>query len=88
MLFLGVFASAVCFVTWNLAVKRLGATKTSVYIYLVPVITVVTAVMVLGEKMTLVSVVGILLTILGLLISEKRKLFWKKEGQITEDKQN
>lgn len=88
LFFLGLFASAVCFVTWNLAVKRLGATKTSVYIYLVPVITVVTSVIVLGEKMTLMSVTGILLTLLGLLISEKRKFFWKKEDQITEYKQN
>src|SRR5699024_2604346 len=40
ILFLGLGASALCFVTWNAAVKLLGAVKTSVYIYLVPVITV------------------------------------------------
>lgn len=44
ILYLGLDASALCFVTWNFAVKILGAVKTSVYIYMVPVITVVTSV--------------------------------------------
>lgn len=36
-------------VTWNLAVKALGAVKASVYIYMVPVIMVVTSVLILKE---------------------------------------
>ncbi len=36
-LYLGIGASALCFVTWNIAVKALGAVETSVYIYMVPV---------------------------------------------------
>lgn len=58
--------------TWNSAVKLLGAVKTSVYIYLVPVITVITAVIVLREEITGVSVLGIVLTLAGLLISERK----------------
>lgn len=80
MLFLGVLASAVCFVTWNLAVKRLGATKTSVYIYMVPVITVVTSVIVLNEKITWMAVLGTMMTLFGLLISEKEISFGKKQN--------
>ncbi|WP_414150751.1 DMT family transporter [Acetobacterium carbinolicum] len=72
MLFLGLLASALCFVTWSLAVKRLGATKTAVYIYLVPVITVATSVIVLQERLTGMAVLGITLTLLGLFISEKQ----------------
>lgn len=74
ILFLGVAASALCFVTWNSAVKILGAVKTSVYIYMVPVITVVTSVLVLRERMTAASVIGIVLTLAGLFISERKKL--------------
>ena len=55
MLFLGLGASALCFVTWNFAVRKLGAVKTSIYIYLVPVITVGTSVLVLKETITSVS---------------------------------
>ena len=52
LLFLGLGASALCFVTWNFAVKVLGPVKTSIYIYMIPVITVVTSVIVLHEKIT------------------------------------
>ena len=70
ILFLGLGASALCFVTWNFAVKLLGAVKTSVYIYIVPVITVVTSVIVLKETITGIGVFGILLTLTGLFLSE------------------
>ncbi len=70
ILFLGLGASALCFVTWNTAVKILGAIKTSVYIYMVPVITVITSVIVLRETITGVAIFGIVLTLSGLIISE------------------
>lgn len=69
LLFLGLGASALCFVTWNFAVKLLGSIKTSVYIYMVPVITVITSACILHEKITIVAVVGIALTLLGLFLS-------------------
>ncbi len=70
ILYLGLGASALCFVTWNLAVKVLGAVKTSVYIYMVPVITVVTSVFILKEPVTWVSVTGTVLAVVGLFFSE------------------
>lgn len=70
LLFLGLGASAMCFVTWNFAVKILGALKTSVYIYLVPVITVLCSVVVLHEAISPRAALGILLTLIGLLLSE------------------
>ena len=70
ILYLGLGASALCFVTWNLAVRVLGAVKTSVYIYMIPVITVVTSVLVLKEPVTWASVVGTLLAVAGLFLSE------------------
>ena len=69
LLFLGVGASAMCFVTWNMAVKLLGAIKTSAYIYLAPVVTVITSVLVLDEQITTVIACGMLLTLTGLLLS-------------------
>lgn len=70
IIFLGFGASAICFVTWNYALKILGAVKTSVYIYMVPVITVITSVLILHETITGTAVLGILLTLAGLFISE------------------
>ncbi|PNV63607.1 EamA family transporter [Clostridium sp. chh4-2] len=72
ILFLGFGASALCFVTWNFALKRLGSVKTSAYIYAVPVITVVTSVLILNEKVTAEAVCGIGLTLAGLVMSEGR----------------
>ena len=71
ILFLGLGASAMCFVTWNYAVKVLGAVKTSAYIYAVPVLTVASAVIVLNELVTVKMLAGGVLIILGLLLSQK-----------------
>ena len=73
LLFLGLGASALCFVTWNSAVKILGSVKTTIYIYMVPVITAVTAAIILHEELNPVMVCGIALTLAGLFLSENRK---------------
>lgn len=81
ILFLGLCASALCFFTWNIAVKSLGVVKSSAYIYAIPTVTVITAILILDEKLTLWSFIGILMTLLGLFISEsylKFKLILKK----------
>ncbi len=71
ILFLGLGASALCFVTWNYAVKVLGAVKTSAYIYAVPVLTVASAVAVLNEPLTIKMLAGGALILLGLFISQR-----------------
>lgn len=73
ILFLGLGASALCFVTWNFAVKLLGAVKTSVYIYMTPVVTAVTSVLILHETITPLAGVGIVLILTGLILSEWRR---------------
>ena len=73
MLFLGIGASALCFVTWNLAVKLLGAVRTAVYLYLSPVVTIIASAFVLGEKITVVSAIGAALVFAGLILSDKGK---------------
>ena len=83
LIYLGIGASALCFVTWNYAVKILGAVKTSVYIYMVPVITVVTSFIVLNEKVTVLSIIGTILTLIGLFLSQSQWNF-KKRGKVNE----
>ena len=73
LLFLGFGASALCFLTWNYAVKVLGVIKTSVYIYAVPVITTITSAIILHEPITKVTVAGICLILIGLSLSETGK---------------
>ena len=71
IVFLGLGASALCFVTWNLAVGILGSVKTSVTIYIVPVITAVASALVLHEPLTPKVILGLALTLGGLVLSQK-----------------
>ena len=73
LLFLGAVASAACFVTWGVAVKHLGATTTTAYIYLVPAITATASILILGEPLNALIVTGIALTIVGLALSQSKK---------------
>ena len=73
LVFLGLIASALCFVLYNVAVNRIGALKTSAYIYGIPVITIIMAVLFLDERMTVITGIGSALTLLGLVISEKKR---------------
>lgn len=73
MLFLGLGASALCFVTWNYAVGILGPVKTSVYIYFNPIVTVVTSAIILRERITAVAVLGAVLILAGLYLSERKE---------------
>ena len=74
ILFLGLGASALCFVTWNTAIRHLGAVQASLYIFLTPVITVLFSVLILGEPFTWLTACGTLLTLGGLVLSELRSL--------------
>lgn len=69
VIYLGVSASALCFVLWNYAVDQLGVITSGVYIYLTPVVTVALSIPVLHETVTWYSGIGMLLTIAGLVIS-------------------
>ena len=73
LLFLGVVASALCYVTWNIAVHLLGPVKTSSYIYVIPVVTIAISALVLHESITLVAGMGIALILIGMALSERGK---------------
>ena len=65
LLFLGLVASLACFFAWNVAVKHLGTIRTNNLLYFNPLITLLTAHAVLGEPLTWMSLLGMVLTIVG-----------------------
>lgn len=71
LIYLGVVASAVCYLCWNYAIEVLGAVKTGVYIYIIPAITLLTSAAILKEPVTWLAVLGCVLCIMGLVVSEK-----------------
>ncbi len=72
LLFLGLVASAFCFALWNYGLRSIGPVKSSFYLYLSPIITIVVATTFLGEPVTVLDGVGTALTLAGLVVSQWR----------------
>lgn len=70
LLFLGLGASAFAFAAWNKVCAFIGTVKATVGIYLIPVVTIIFAFFALGEKISLMGLIGAMLTITGLIVSE------------------
>jgi len=73
LLFLGVVASALCFVFWNQACKILGTVYTTIGIYLIPVVTIIFAFIFLGERLSLMGLIGSVLAVSGMIVAGYKK---------------
>ncbi|GFH98574.1 putative amino-acid metabolite efflux pump [Bacteroidaceae bacterium] len=69
LLFLSIGASFVCYLMWNTSVKYLGAEKTSCYIYIVPLVTILASALILGEPVTITTLLGTILIIGGVFMT-------------------
>lgn len=75
LLFLGLIASSLCYVMWNSAMHELGVIKTNTYLYFMPLVTIITAVIFISEQVTAFILVGAILILLGLWIASQKKDF-------------
>ena len=73
LLFLGVVASLLCYVLWNAAMTRLGAVRTTNYIYLNPLVTMLTAALVINERITPAALCGAALILSGMWLAERER---------------
>lgn len=73
LLFLGVIASLVCFVVWNMVLKRLGTIRASNYIYLNPLATMLGSAFLLSEPITFMMVIGAGLILGGVYLAGRKK---------------
>ena len=73
IVFLGLFASAASFVLWSAACKTIGVVKTTVALYLTPIVGVVFAAVFLGEMVTLLEIVGGFVILVGVALATKVK---------------
>lgn len=69
LLFLGLIASLACFVAWNRVTARLGNISAVNYVYLNPIFTLISAMILLGERLTPVSAGGSVLILLGVILA-------------------
>ena len=72
LIFLGVIASMVCFTTWNLSIKKLGTVITTNYMYINPVVSILSAVIILNESVSLMSIFGCLLILVSVYLIQKK----------------
>jgi drug/metabolite transporter (DMT)-like permease len=68
LVFLGVFGGALGFFLWTFALTRLTPTQVTVYINLNPLAAMVLAAALLGERLTIIFVVGFGAVVLGVLL--------------------
>ncbi len=71
LLFLGLVASMLCYLLWNAAMHRLGTVRTTNYIYLNPLVTILTAALCIGERITPVALAGAALILYGMWRAER-----------------
>ena len=70
-IYLGIFPSAVAYVTWSYALSRAPATIVASFLYLQPVFAVIIAWIWLNEIPALISMIGGVVTILGVFLVNK-----------------
>ena len=73
LLFLGLVASLACFVAWNLVMSKLGNITSTNYVYLNPVFTLISAMILLGERLTPAGAIGSALILLGVIVAGQRR---------------
>ncbi len=71
LLFLGLIASMLCYIMWNLSVKRIGTLHTTNYLYITPLITLLTSAIIIDEPITWIAIIGCILILGGVYIAEK-----------------
>ena len=70
ILCLGVFCSAIAYALWAFAFSKLGASRANVYSNLIPVFTAIFSYLLAIEALTVNKIVGILVVVVGLILSQ------------------
>lgn len=85
--YLSVASAIVSYVCWNNAVAVIGANKAGLFVHLIPVFTVILAILTLGEQLKGFHVAGILLIAIGIYLTVTRPgtirtklVSWRKAG--------
>lgn len=71
LMFAVVLSVVVAYIIWNTGVKRVGSARTAVYSNLVPVIALVTAAIVLGERIHPLQIAGAAVVVMGIVLTRR-----------------
>lgn len=73
-LYLGLGASLIAFLSWNVAIHRIGPTKTALFGNLIPVLSSIEAVLILGETFNGHTILSIMVILLGIVVANWQSL--------------
>lgn len=68
LLYLGIFNSVIAYLMWNSALKEIGPIKTSIVYYLMPVLTMIEAVVIMDVTVSRAEIVGGIIVMTGIFI--------------------
>ncbi len=71
LVFLSIFASSIAFILYTYVVRDLGLAKANIFTNFIPVFTAIGAFFILNEGFTVMKVIGIVITISGVYLSQR-----------------
>ena len=80
IIYVALFASVLAYIFWNKAIQIIGANKTGIFIHLIPVFSIILAIIFLDEKLRGYHVKGSVLIFLGIFLTTTNKLTFQKVG--------
>ena len=80
IIYVALFASVLAYIFWNKAIQIIGANKTGIFIHLMPVFSIILAIIFLNEKLRGYHVKGSVLIFLGIFLTTTNKLTFQKVG--------
>ena len=75
LLFLGVVASMLCYLTWNWVIGKLGPVVATNWVYFNPITTILFAWWLLNEKITIWFLLGSALILIGMYLADRQKAY-------------
>jgi drug/metabolite transporter (DMT)-like permease len=78
--FLGIFCSGLAYIFWYDALQTLPVAQTGAFLYLEPVVTVIVAALILGERLYLATLLGGVLILAGVWLVNRKKRDRKVRG--------
>ena len=73
LLFLGFVASTGGYLLWNWVMRKLGAVKSTNFIYLQSLVSMVAGHFILGERITIMAIAGAVILIIGMILAVRKK---------------
>jgi drug/metabolite transporter (DMT)-like permease len=74
VLILAIFCSSLAFIFYSIGIWKIGVTRSTVFTNLVPIFAAITSFFILGEHLSVLKIIGIIVVVVGLVLTQKKGL--------------